>query len=425
MIETALSHSVFRATTQELSVSDVSENVFATTRVDGAIMSSENSSSLQSVVLAKTMRADKLIPTTKAFICNMFGTSFFDTTLDLSSLVDSTSPSTPIALCCSPAFDASFRVDNLVASRAIRCLSIAMGSPEALTSASSAITTAALSGHWVFLKNVHLTIPYLQGLEKRLLSLRPHPDFRLWLSMEITPKIPVNLLRISAVVMCEQPAGIRASMKDSLSTCSDRAQAPPAERARLYLLLAFTHAFISERLRYAPNLGWTKKWEFSNADFTFAANVVDIWIERCVGNSGRTNIDPGLLPWAMLRALVVNTYSGKIDDEGDLRRLQRLVDAVVRVETYEVGFDVVGAVAAVDGDDRSGDAQVQQLVLPEAPGFKQLAAWVDGLPERESPQVLALKGDAEKVLLIEAARRMLKNVKVVVDKLEEGEMLNL
>jgi len=301
-----------------------------------------------------------------------------------------------------------------------------MGSPEALTSASDAITSAALSGHWVFLKNVHLTIPYLQGLEKRLLSLRPHPDFRLWLSMEINPTIPVNLLRISAVVMCEQPAGIRASIKDSLSTCSERAQAPPAERARLYLLLAFTHAFISERLRYAPDLGWKKKWEFSNADFVFAANVVDIWVERCVGRSGRTNVDPSVLPWEMLRKLVVNTYAGKIDDEDDLKRLERLVDAVVRVETYEVGFDIIDAVARVDGErEGAGGDRRQELVLPETPAYKDLVAWIDTLPERESPEVLGLDARAEKVLLIEVARRMLQNVKIVVDKLEEGEMLSL
>jgi len=423
MVEDTLARPIFRGSKQELSVSGVLEEFFSNDDSKGSLAPAENSSSLQSVVLAKTVRADKLVPTAEAFVTTLFGATFFETTLDLAQLVAAVSPTTPIALCCSPAFDASFRVDNLVAGRSIRCHSIAMGSPEALTSASRFITSAALSGDWVFLKNVHLTIPHLQGLEKRLLTLKPHPDFRLWLSMEITPTIPVNLLRISAVVMCEQPAGVRASMKDSLSTCSERAQTPPIERARLYLLLAFTHAFISERLRYALNLGWKKKWEFSNADFVFAANVVDIWVARCVGKSGRTNVDPSVLPWDMLRKLVVNTYSGKIDDEDDLRRLERLVDAVVRVETYEVGFDVVGAVARVDGG--IGDVRGHELLLPEAPGFSALVAWIDTLPERESPEVLGLKVDAEKVLLIESARRMLRNVKIVVDKLEEGEMLTL
>ena len=51
-------------------------------------------------------------------------------------------------------------------------------------------------------------------------SLKPHEDFRLFLSMESSPKIPVNLLRASRVLMYEQPAGVRANMKDSMSSLS-------------------------------------------------------------------------------------------------------------------------------------------------------------------------------------------------------------
>ena len=70
--------------------------------------------------------------------------------------------------------------------------------------------------------------------------------------------------------MFEQPAGIRANMRDSLSTLSSRAVAQPVERARVYLLLAFLHAVIQERLRYAPTLGWKGFWEFNDSDVRLA-----------------------------------------------------------------------------------------------------------------------------------------------------------
>ncbi len=107
-------------------------------------------------------------------------------------------------------------------------------------------------------------------------SLNPNPDFRLFLSMESSPKIPVNLLRASRVLMYEQPAGVRANMKDSMSSLSSRSVKSPVERTRLYLLLSFLHAVVQERLRYAPNLGWKGFWEFNDADVCFSHPLCSI-----------------------------------------------------------------------------------------------------------------------------------------------------
>ncbi len=52
----------------------------------------------------------------------------------------------------------------------------------------------------------------------------------------------------------------------------------PHERARLYFLLAWFHAIIQERLRYAPQ-GWTKKYEFNESDLKMACDTLDTWLE--------------------------------------------------------------------------------------------------------------------------------------------------
>ena len=52
----------------------------------------------------------------------------------------------------------------------------------------------------------------------------------------------------------------------------------PHERARLYFLLAWFHAIIQERLRYAP-LGWAKKYEFNESDLRMACDTLDTWLE--------------------------------------------------------------------------------------------------------------------------------------------------
>ena len=225
---------------------------------------------LLSMILVKLFRIDRFVPAVERFVAAAFSSNIFDVNSDLGDLVQQVSAKTPIALASTPGFDASFKVDNLVARSGVTCTNIAMGSTEGVASADKAITVAAATGSWVLVKNVHLDPTWLQSLEKRVDTLRPHENFRLFLSMETSPKIPVNLLRASRILMNEQPAGIRANMKDSLSSLANKATKQPVERGRVYLLLALLHAIVQERLRYAPRLGWKKSWEFNDSDVSFS-----------------------------------------------------------------------------------------------------------------------------------------------------------
>lgn len=224
---------------------------------------------LQSLLLVKLFRLDRFVPSAERFVTAVFGPGLLDVAEDLKQIVEQVNSSRPIALCSSPGFDASYKVDSLVERSSATCTNIAMGSNEGLATADKAISNAAATGSWVLIKNVHLAPTWLQSLEKRMDSLKPHGDFRLFLSMESSPKIPVNLLRASRVLMYEQPAGVRANMKDSMSSLSTRAVKTPVERTRMYLLLSFLHAVVQERLRYAPNLGWKGFWEFNDSDVSF------------------------------------------------------------------------------------------------------------------------------------------------------------
>ena len=221
---------------------------------------------LRSLMFIKLFRVDRFVPTSERLVTAILGKGLLDGKDDLKEVVGQVSPTTPIALCSSPGFDASYKVDLLVEQQQAKCSNIAMGSAEGIASSDKAIASAAATGSWVLIKNVHLTPSWLQSLEKRLNSLRPHPEFRLFLSMESSPKISVNLLRASRILMYEQPVGIRANMKDSLSSLSGKPIDQPVEKARLYLLLSFLHAVIQERLRYAPTLGWKAFWEFNDSD---------------------------------------------------------------------------------------------------------------------------------------------------------------
>lgn len=61
----------------------------------------------------------------------------------------------------------------------------------------------------------------------------------------------------------------------------------PAERARLYFLLAWFHALVQERLHYSP-LGWAKKYEFNESDLRMACDTLDTWLDMVAQVGGCT-----------------------------------------------------------------------------------------------------------------------------------------
>ncbi|KIX04416.1 uncharacterized protein Z518_05284 [Rhinocladiella mackenziei CBS 650.93] len=362
---------------------------------------------LYKLLLIKLVRPDRFLPAAENLVANVFGPEIFQGSDDLGTIVNQVTASVPIALCSNPGFDASYKVDALVGKQNATCANVAMGSDESVASADKAITSAASNGTWVLIKNVHLAPHWLQSLEKRLSALKPHNDFRLFLSMESSPKIPVNLIRASRTLVYEQPAGMRANMKDTLTVLSDRGTRTPVEKGRLYLLLCFLHAVLQERLRYAPTLGWKGLWEFNDSDYECCSFIIDFWIEAIA--QGRSNIAPVKLPWDLIRTLITETYGGKIDHEGDFSLLSQIVAKVFDPAAYEDDHELVS------------DSEGKALRVPSGTTIRDFLDWVDRLPEREPPAYLGLPANAEKLLLMGQGRETIGNLARITDLLEEGE----
>lgn len=187
----------------------------------------------------------------------------------------------PMMLVSTPGFDPSGKVDALADGRALpfkSYSSLALGSSEADSVAESSVVTASKEGSWILLRNVHLCPELLVRLEKRLHSLKPHANFRLFLTSEMHPCLPVPLLRMSRVVVFEAPSGVVAALRKCLQQVPvARMDRTPSARARLYFNLAWCHAVVLERLRYRP-IGWTKGYEFSDTDFQVGLDVIDAWL---------------------------------------------------------------------------------------------------------------------------------------------------
>jgi len=303
---------------------------------------------------------------------------------------------TPVALCSVPGLDASFTVDALARMNTGMALSsVALGSAEGYAEADKAIAAAARTGGWVMLKNVHLAPGWLGQLEKRLHTLKPHPAFRLFLTMEINPVVPASVLRLSRIFLYERAPGLRASLVESLSGISrERVERRPVERARLLFLVAWLHAVVQERLRYAP-LGWTKVYEFNDADRRCAFDIVDAWVDAAAGPGGRTNLSPEKIPWDALRTLLAQSvYGGRVDNDFDQQTLQAFVNAIFTPRAYEANFELARLPAGSDG------SAARVVYAPEGTSLADFMAWINELPARQSPAWLGLPPNAETVLLV-------------------------
>ncbi|XP_070608209.1 cytoplasmic dynein 1 heavy chain 1 isoform X1 [Erythrolamprus reginae] len=356
------------------------------------------------LLLIQAFRPDRLLAMAHHFVSTNLGENFMsimEQPLDLSQIVDcEVKPNTPVLMCSVPGYDASGHVEDLAAEQNTQITSIAIGSAEGFNQADKAINTAVKSGRWVMLKNVHLAPGWLMQLEKKLHSLKPHACFRLFLTMEINPKVPVNLLRAGRIFVFEPPPGVKANMLRTFSSIPvSRMCKSPNERARLYFLLAWFHAIIQERLRYAP-LGWSKKYEFGESDLRSACDTVDTWLDDTA--KGRQNISPDKIPWSALKTLMAQSiYGGRIDNEFDQRLLNTFLERLFTTRSFDSEFKLA---SKVDGH--------KAIQMPDGIRREEFVQWVELLPDTQTPSWLGLPNNAEKVLLttqgIDMISKMLK-----------------
>ena len=275
---------------------------------------------LLKVVLVRCLRPERTLNALEEFVYAVFGDGFEwreHCRLDLKQMVERDSRSSaPLMLCSEAGQDASAKVDALAASLNKPILSVAMGSAEGFVEADRCVAQAAKSGGWVLLRNVHLCSEWLTVLEKRLHGLTPNENFRLFLTCEISAKLPSSLLRVSEIVVAEASTGIKAGLQRFFGSIpAARADKAPAERCRLYGLLSWFNAVVHERLRYTP-LGWTKMYEFNESDAACALDVIDQWVDGVAGP--RAHVSPEELPWQALRTLLSQSlYGGRIDHPFD------------------------------------------------------------------------------------------------------------
>lgn len=246
-------------------------------------------------------------------------------------------------------------------------------------------------------------------------KLQLHNLFRLFLTMEVNPKVPKTLLRSSYVLVFEPPSGIKASLTRSYTQAitAERSDSRPIQRSKMHFIVAWFNAVVQERLRYIP-IGWSKFYEFNQADQKCVLVCVDQWIDSM--GKGREAIDPDKIPWDALQTMVSQSiFGGKIDNQFDQKILQSLVEYYFRKETYDVDYPLYNSFE---------DSSSEQLVIPDYKTYADFFGWTKQLPNVESPAWSGLPMNVEKLNQIKAAELLIFNTNVIQgtgDDLDQGD----
>jgi len=350
----------------------------------------------QRLCILQALRPDRTSAALPIFVASTLGGGAGDSGLDplapapatIATLLAESNPETPILYITTPGTDPLRELADFAKVEGRQLEEIAMGGGRGDETLSK-IAAAVAAGHWVALKNLHLTTSWLPTLEaslRRIISGSnssvAHTNFRLWLQGEVHHAWPPSLLQRSILVTVEAPPGMRANLSRSYETWGSyeniHPRLTPASAplfARLTFLLAWLHGTLQERRSYLPQ-GWAQEYEFSQADLRAGVHLVQDIIEGAAGSEKS-------MAWASLLGLLeCSVYGGRVDHSEDARILRALLATVMHWDVFSGKRPPADGAPLCPSSPVAGESS--------SVTFSQCVSLVKKLPTLDPPSLLGL-----------------------------------
>ncbi|CAM4852615.1 unnamed protein product [Rotaria socialis] len=274
-------------------------------------------SAFQMLMLLRCFRVDRIYLAITQYVTITMGDQFVTPpVIHFEAIWEQSTPLSPIIFILSPGSDPTTDLIKL-AERSefgvskVKLLAMGQGQEKV---AINLIEQSVSRGYWLMLQNCHLLVKWLIDLEKHLDKLsKPHPDFRLWLTTEPTPKFPIGILQRSLKVVTEPPNGLKLNLRNTYFKIPAQSlnQCPHEAFQSLVFVLAFFHAVVQERRKY-DKIGWNVSYDFNESDFRVCMQILDTYLSKAFANND-TNI-----PWDSLKYLIGEVmYGGRAIDNYD------------------------------------------------------------------------------------------------------------
>ncbi|XP_073386148.1 dynein-1-alpha heavy chain, flagellar inner arm I1 complex isoform X3 [Physcomitrium patens] len=348
---------------------------------------SEKLETFEQLMVLRCFRIDRITVSLTQYVMKVMGEKYImPPVLDYKAIHTQSSSMMPIVFILSPGADPAFDIFNLgeemgfKPGQKLKYMALGQGmGPKA----AEQIEQGSMRGLWVMLQNCHLLPSWLKTLEKILEKLvKPHNDFRLWLTTEPTSTFPLGILQRSLKVVAEPPNGLKLNLRSSYAKISEEnlAECPHFAYRPQVFVVAFFHAVVQERRKYG-RLGWNVPYDFNETDLRISLALISTYLKKAFDNKDDQ------IPWGTLRYLIGEAmYGGRVSDSFDRRILTTYLEEYLG----DFLFDKVHPFMFFAS---TGESIVYRL--PETGHRDHYIHYIGELPIVQSPQVFGLHPNAD------------------------------
>ncbi|XP_068092796.1 dynein axonemal heavy chain 5-like isoform X3 [Hyperolius riggenbachi] len=264
------------------------------------------------LLLIRSWCPDRTIAQARHYIAESLGGKYAEGfILDMEAMWVESDCRTPMVCFLSMGSDPTENIERLAKSKNAPCRAISMGQGQEVH-ARRLLSQSMQDGGWLLLQNCHLGLDFMDELLDTItVTETVHEGFRTWITTEVHPKFPINLLQSSVKFTNEPPQGVKAGLKRTYSGVSQElldVTNVPQWKPLLYAV-AFLHTTVQERRKFGP-LGWNIPYEFNQADFAASIQFVQNHLDD-VGTKRPVN-------WNCLRYMLGEVqYGGRVTDDLD------------------------------------------------------------------------------------------------------------
>ncbi|CUM64243.1 uncharacterized protein PRCAT00001838001 [Priceomyces carsonii] len=285
----------------------------------------------------------------------------------------------PLLLASSQGFDATSRVELLSLRLEKKLYIFSMGSREGSEILHRELDRAITSKSWIIIQNVQMSPKWLDNLGKKLENVDSQSEFKMFLTTNLSSKLPTGIIRTSKVLIFENQPSLKTNLIDAHSLLYNELVHDSNVMRHLSLLLVWYHAVLKERLRYVP-FSFSKNYDINDVDLTSAYRVL---------KKNMQNLKLGDIPWEEAGYLIGEiVYGSGIDNRVDLKYVSTLAKSLFKDESMNA-FSVI---------DSQVVEEITSLHPPLDKSAEEQKLWILSLCDQMSLSYIGLEEDIGNLL---------------------------